>query len=202
MAGQTRHNLLSCQSCWFFIFPKFPTPKLLGENRFVGQPIGCPNLIEEKTNEFFLSSLLSLFQLGIINPKSELARLVSCYFLNKERTIPAIFKEQEQVDNVIRRLLDRGIPQDKISVLATLSARYISDRFLPDKAIDLVDEAAARLKMEITSKPEEQGRNRPQDSAARNKAAVAAKRKQRSIFENGWNDWKKNSLILKLSNGH
>ena len=38
---------------------------------------------------------------------------------------------------------------------ATLSTRYISDRFLPDKAIDLMDEAAARLKMEITSKPEE-----------------------------------------------
>ena len=38
---------------------------------------------------------------------------------------------------------------------ATLSNRYISDRFLPDKAIDLVDEAAAKLKMEITSKPEE-----------------------------------------------
>jgi ATP-dependent Clp protease ATP-binding subunit ClpB len=38
---------------------------------------------------------------------------------------------------------------------ATLSDRYISDRFLPDKAIDLVDEAAAKLKMEITSKPVE-----------------------------------------------
>ena len=38
---------------------------------------------------------------------------------------------------------------------AMLSHRYISDRFLPDKAIDLVDEAAAKLKMEITSKPEE-----------------------------------------------
>ena len=37
---------------------------------------------------------------------------------------------------------------------ATLSNRYISDRFLPDKAIDLVDEAAAKLKMEITSQPE------------------------------------------------
>ncbi|MEM8642616.1 MAG: AAA family ATPase [Cyanobacteria bacterium P01_G01_bin.54] len=36
---------------------------------------------------------------------------------------------------------------------ATMSDRYISDRFLPDKAIDLVDEAASRLKMEITSKP-------------------------------------------------
>ena len=38
---------------------------------------------------------------------------------------------------------------------AMLSDRYISDRYLPDKAIDLVDEAAAKLKMEITSKPEE-----------------------------------------------
>ncbi len=38
---------------------------------------------------------------------------------------------------------------------ATLSHRYIADRFLPDKAIDLVDEAAARLRMQIDSKPEE-----------------------------------------------
>ncbi|MDR3325995.1 MAG: AAA family ATPase, partial [Rhodospirillaceae bacterium] len=38
---------------------------------------------------------------------------------------------------------------------ATLSNRYITDRFLPDKAIDLVDEAASRLRMEIDSKPEE-----------------------------------------------
>jgi ATP-dependent Clp protease ATP-binding subunit ClpB len=38
---------------------------------------------------------------------------------------------------------------------ATLSNRYIADRFLPDKAIDLVDEAAARKRMAIDSKPEE-----------------------------------------------
>jgi ATP-dependent Clp protease ATP-binding subunit ClpB len=38
---------------------------------------------------------------------------------------------------------------------ATLSHRYITERFLPDKAIDLVDEAAARLKMQVDSKPEE-----------------------------------------------
>lgn len=38
---------------------------------------------------------------------------------------------------------------------ATLSDRYISDRFLPDKAIDLMDEAASRLRMEVDSKPEE-----------------------------------------------
>jgi ATP-dependent Clp protease ATP-binding subunit ClpB len=42
-----------------------------------------------------------------------------------------------------------------IVAAATLSNRYITDRFLPDKAIDLVDEAAARLKMQVDSKPEE-----------------------------------------------
>ena len=36
-----------------------------------------------------------------------------------------------------------------------LSDRYISDRFLPDKAIDLMDEASAKVKMEVTSKPAE-----------------------------------------------
>ncbi|MDU0810797.1 MAG: ATP-dependent chaperone ClpB [Burkholderia sp.] len=42
-----------------------------------------------------------------------------------------------------------------IVAAAELSNRYITDRFLPDKAIDLIDEAAARIKMEIDSKPEE-----------------------------------------------
>ena len=42
-----------------------------------------------------------------------------------------------------------------IVAAATLSNRYITDRFLPDKAIDLIDEAASRLRMEVDSKPEE-----------------------------------------------
>src|SRR6266853_7025160 len=42
-----------------------------------------------------------------------------------------------------------------IVAAATLANRYITDRFLPDKAIDLMDEAAARLRMTIDSKPEE-----------------------------------------------
>ena len=46
------------------------------------------------------------------------------------------------------------ITDSSLVAAATLSNRYISDRFLPDKAIDLVDEAASRLKMEIDSKPE------------------------------------------------
>jgi len=47
------------------------------------------------------------------------------------------------------------ITDSAIVSAATLSNRYITDRFLPDKAIDLIDEAAARLKMQIDSKPEE-----------------------------------------------
>ena len=58
-------------------------------------------------------------------------------------------KERYEVHHGLR------ISDSSLVAAATLSSRYISDRFLPDKAIALVDEAAARLKMEITSKPEE-----------------------------------------------
>ena len=47
------------------------------------------------------------------------------------------------------------ISDSALVAAATLSHRYISDRFLPDKAIDLMDEAASRLRMEVDSKPEE-----------------------------------------------
>ena len=47
------------------------------------------------------------------------------------------------------------IKDDAIIAAVTLSARYITDRFLPDKAIDLIDEAAAKLRLEVDSKPEE-----------------------------------------------
>ena len=47
------------------------------------------------------------------------------------------------------------IKDDAIIAAVTLSSRYITDRFLPDKAIDLVDEAAAKLRLEVDSKPEE-----------------------------------------------
>lgn len=48
-----------------------------------------------------------------------------------------------------------SIADSAIISAATLSNRYITDRFLPDKAIDLLDEAASRLKIEVSSKPEE-----------------------------------------------
>ena len=47
------------------------------------------------------------------------------------------------------------ISDSALVAAATLSKRYITDRFLPDKAIDLMDEAASRLRMEVDSKPEE-----------------------------------------------
>jgi ATP-dependent Clp protease ATP-binding subunit ClpB len=47
------------------------------------------------------------------------------------------------------------ITDSALVAAATLSNRYITDRFLPDKAIDLMDEAASRLRMQVDSKPEE-----------------------------------------------
>jgi len=58
-------------------------------------------------------------------------------------------KEKYEVHHGVR------ITDGAIVAAATLSNRYITDRFLPDKAIDLVDEAASRLRMEVDSKPEE-----------------------------------------------
>ncbi|HEX6269440.1 MAG TPA: ATP-dependent chaperone ClpB [Anaerolineales bacterium] len=68
----------------------------------------------------------------------------------------------EDTISILRGLKERyethhgvRITDSAIIAAATLSERYISDRFLPDKAIDLIDEAAARLRMEITSDPVE-----------------------------------------------
>ena len=48
-----------------------------------------------------------------------------------------------------------AIDDSALVAAAALSDRYINERFLPDKAIDLVDEAAAKLKMDATSRPQE-----------------------------------------------
>ncbi len=82
-----------------------------------------------------------------------------------ERRFQQVFVDQPSVEDtisILRGLKDRyethhgvKITDSALVAAATLSSRYISDRFLPDKAIDLVDEAAAKLKMEITSKPAE-----------------------------------------------
>lgn len=82
-----------------------------------------------------------------------------------ERRFQQVLVRQPTVENtisILRGLKERyevhhnvTITDSALVAAATLSNRYISDRFLPDKAIDLVDEAAAKLKMEMTSKPVE-----------------------------------------------
>ncbi len=82
-----------------------------------------------------------------------------------ERRFQQVLVQQPTVEDtvsILRGLKERyelhhgvNITDSALVAAATLSNRYITDRFLPDKAIDLVDEAAAKLKMEITSKPVE-----------------------------------------------
>jgi ATP-dependent Clp protease ATP-binding subunit ClpB len=81
------------------------------------------------------------------------------------RRFQPIFVSEPTVEDtvsILRGLKDKyeqhhgvRIADSALVAAATLSNRYITDRFLPDKAIDLVDEAAARLKMQVDSKPEE-----------------------------------------------
>lgn len=82
----------------------------------------------------------------------------------ERRFQPVVVQEPNVEDtiSILRGLKDRyeshhgvRITDDSIIAAASLSDRYISDRFLPDKAIDLVDEAASRLRMEIDSMPAE-----------------------------------------------
>ena len=89
-----------------------------------------------------------------IEKDAALARRFQPVFVNEptvEDTISILrgLKEKYELHHGVR------IMDSALVAAATLSNRYITDRFLPDKAIDLVDEAASRLKMQIDSKPEE-----------------------------------------------
>jgi len=89
-----------------------------------------------------------------IEKDAALARRFQSVFVN-EPTVPDTIsilrglKEKYEMHHGVR------ITDSAIVAAATMSNRYITDRFLPDKAIDLIDEAAARLRMEVDSKPEE-----------------------------------------------
>jgi len=82
-----------------------------------------------------------------------------------ERRFQQVYIDQPSVDDtisILRGLRERYEIHHKVRIsdaaliaAAVLSTRYINDRFLPDKAIDLVDEAAAKLNIENTSKPQE-----------------------------------------------
>ena len=88
-----------------------------------------------------------------IEKDAALARRFQPVFVSEpsvEDTISILrgIKEKYEVHHGVR------ITDGAIVAAATLSHRYITDRFLPDKAIDLIDEAAARLRMQVDSKPE------------------------------------------------
>lgn len=82
----------------------------------------------------------------------------------ERRFQPVLISEPtvEQTIEILRGLRDRYEAHHKVKIMdeaitsaATLSSRYIKDRFLPDKAIDLVDEASSRVRLETGSEPEE-----------------------------------------------
>ncbi|HVJ54100.1 MAG TPA: ATP-dependent chaperone ClpB [Aliidongia sp.] len=88
-----------------------------------------------------------------IEKDAALARRFQSVFVAEPTVIDTIsilrgLKEKYELHHGVR------ITDGAIVAAATLSNRYITDRFLPDKAIDLVDEAASRLRMEVDSKPE------------------------------------------------
>ncbi len=89
-----------------------------------------------------------------VEKDAALARRFQPVFVNEptvEDTISILrgIKEKYELHHGVR------IADSALVAAATLSHRYITDRFLPDKAIDLMDEAASRLRMEVDSKPEE-----------------------------------------------
>jgi ATP-dependent Clp protease ATP-binding subunit ClpB len=89
-----------------------------------------------------------------VEKDAALARRFQPIYVNEptvEDTISILrgLKEKYEAHHKVR------ITDGALVAAATLSHRYIADRFLPDKAIDLIDEAAARLRMQIDSKPEE-----------------------------------------------
>lgn len=89
-----------------------------------------------------------------VEKDAALARRFQPVFVNEptvEDTISILrgLKEKYEQHHKVR------VSDSALVAAATLSNRYITDRFLPDKAIDLVDEAASRLRMQVDSKPEE-----------------------------------------------
>jgi len=89
-----------------------------------------------------------------VEKDAALARRFQPVFVDEPTVVDTIsilrgIKEKYEQHHKVR------ISDSALVAAATLSNRYITDRFLPDKAIDLVDEAASRLRMQVDSKPEE-----------------------------------------------
>lgn len=106
------------------------------------------------------------------------------------------------------------IKDDAILSAVSLSARYITDRFLPDKAIDLIDEAAAKLRLEVDSKPEELDnldrqikqleierqaikREKDENKLSAIEAQLASLKSQRSTLNAQWEEEKKHVATIQ-----
>ena len=106
-----------------------------------------------------------------------------------ERRFQPIYVGEPTVEDtiaILRGLKERYEAHHKVTITdaaliaaATLSHRYIADRFLPDKAIDLVDEAASRVSIELTSRADRDRRGRAPDQAARDRAGRRRPRTRR-----------------------
>jgi ATP-dependent Clp protease ATP-binding subunit ClpB len=130
-----------------------------------------------------------------------------------EETISILrgLKERYEVHHGVR------IKDSAIIAAATLSQRYISDRFLPDKAIDLIDEAASKIRMEIDSMPQEldeigrqliqleieqEALKKENDDASRERlnrlvSEIAELRQQKEAFEIRWKREKEEIQIVQ-----
>ena len=132
-----------------------------------------------------------------------------------ERRFQKVLVDEPTVEDtiaILRGLKERyevhhgvEITDPAIVAAATLSHRYITDRQLPDKAIDLVDEAASRIRMEIDSKPEEMDKLERRliqlkiEREALKKEADEASKKRLTPSKAKWRSWNRNSGALKRS---
>ena len=120
-----------------------------------------------------------------IEKDAALARRFQPVFVSEptvEDTISILrgIKEKYEVHHGVR------ITDSALVAAATLSHRYIADRFLPDKAIDLMDEAASRLRMQVDSQARGARRARPRDPAEADRGRGAEEGDRRRRARTGW----------------
>ena len=126
-----------------------------------------------------------------IEKDAALARRFQPVFVNEptvEDTISILrgLKEKYEVHHGVR------ITDAAIVAAATLSNRYITDRFLPDKAIDLMDEAGSRLRMQVEFQAGRAGRTGPPHHAAEDRARGPEEGNRQGRRRTGWRRWKRN----------
>ena len=102
-------------------------------------------------------------------------------------------KEKYEVHHGVR------ISDSAIVAAATLSNRYITDRFLPDKAIDLIDEAASRVRMAVDSKPEELDEIDRRIVQLKIEREALTKETRRGLQDSGWRTSRTSSTTSKAS---